>query len=189
MTDGEFCHCDLVIRTTPNEVMEVVKMIYQSAQKGEYTPEDCLRIIREIESNFFDTGFRKVAQTSETLTLAFSALWGNRMTVRVLSDVTHDSWFQIPSDALTIAEIVHSDIAEAKTMETLKFSIEELGKDYDASGALCSWLPLAASPKRQYEKYFCSEFVVTAFQRLGSMQDLSAPHTTPNALYKYMTKN
>lgn len=188
MTDGEFCHCDLVVHTTPTEVMEVVKNIYQSAQKGDYAPEDCQRIIHQIESNFFDTNFRKVAQTSDKLTLAFAALWGNPMTVRVLTDVSHDSWFQVPNDSLSIAEIVHRDVGEEKSLETLKFSIEELGKDYDTSGALCSWLPLSSAPQKQYEKYFCSEFVVTAFQRLGFMNDLIPLRTTPNALYKYMKK-
>lgn len=190
MTDGEFCHCDLVIHTTPAEVMDVVKQIYTDAQRGEYPPEDCLRILHQIESNFFDTQFRKVAQTSDTLTLAFAALWGNPLTVRVLTEVSHDSWFQIPNDTLTIAEIMHRDVGAEKGLQTLKFSIEQLGKDYDTTGALCSWLPWSSEhPRTQYEKYFCSEFVVTAFQRLGYMDQLTPLHTTPNALYHFMIKN
>lgn len=189
MTDGEFCHCDLVVQTTPADVMEVVKTIYQSAQKGEYAPEDCQRIIHQIESNFFATDFRKVAQTSETLTLAFSALWGNTLTVRVLTDVSHDSWFQIPNDTTAIAEIVHREVSAEEGMHTLKFGIEELGKDYDTTGALCSWLPWSSEhPRAKYESYFCSEFVVTAFQRIGRMHELIPLHTTPNALYKHMMK-
>ena len=74
-------------------------------------------------------------------------------------------------------------------LDVLKFSIEELGKNYDTSGALCSWLPWGSSSKHQYDSYFCSEFVVTTFQRLGYMLELSAPHTTPNTLYHYIDKN
>ncbi len=189
MTDGDFCHCDLVVHTTPAQLNEVVKHIYLSVQKGEYAPEDCQRILHQIESNFFATEFRKVAQTSETLTLAFSALWGNKMTVRVLTDVSHDSWFQIPNDTTAIAEIVHHDVDSEEGLQTLQFSIEELGKEYDTSGALCSWLPWSTGhPRAKYESYFCSEFVVTAFQRIGRMQELSPLHTTPNALYKCMMK-
>ena len=190
MTSGEYCHCDLVIHTTPTEVMNVVKEIYTSAQKGHYSPEDCQRILLQIESNFFATEFRKVVQTSEKLTLAFAALWGNTLTVRVLTDVSHDSWFQVPDDTLSIADIIHREVGEENTKKTLKFAIEELGKDYDTSGALCSWIPWSTdAPKQQYESYFCSEFVVTVFQRLGFMNELSPTHTTPNSLYKFMKKN
>lgn len=190
MTDGEFCHCDLVVHTTPTEVMEVVKNIYQTAQRDGYAPEDCERIIHQIESNFFGTDFRKVAQTSDKLTLAFAALYGNPMTVRVLTEVSHDSWFQVPDDTTSISEIIHRDVGAEQSIETLKFSIEQLGKQYDTSGALCSWLPWSSEdPKQQYEKYFCSEFVVTAFHRLGFMENLVPLHTTPNALYKFMKKN
>jgi len=190
MTSGEFCHCDLIVHTTPTEVMSAVKDIYNAAQAGKYAPEDCQRILHQIESNFFATEFRKVAQTSDTLTLAFAALWGNRLTVRVLTDVSHDSWFQVPDDSLTIADIIQRDVGDEKTSETLKFAIEQLGKDYDTSGALCSWIPWSTdTPQHQYETYFCSEFVVTVFQRLGFMNELSPTHTTPNSLYKFMKKN
>lgn len=191
MTRGEFCHCDLVVHTTPTEVMEVVKQIYSAAQQGEYAPEDCQRILLQIESNFFATEFRKVVQQSDTLTLAFAALWGSTMTVRVLTEVSHDSWYQIPNETTAISEIKHMNtITKEQSLETLKFSIEELGKDYDTSGALCSWFPWSSSePQRQYQSYFCSEFCVTAFQRLGFMNTLIPLHTTPNALYDYMQLN
>ena len=162
MTAGEFCHCDLVVHTSPADVMEVVKQIYESAQQNEYAPEDCQRILHQIESNFFATAFRDAAQKSETLTLAFAALWGSPMSVRVLTEVSHDSWYQIPNETTAISEIKHVEsVTKEQSLEILKFSIEELGKDYDVSGALCSWLPWSNSePKQKYESYFCSEFVL-----------------------------
>ena len=189
MTSGEFCHCDLVVHTTPVEIMEVVKQIYTAAQNSEYAPEDCQRILHQIESNFFSTAFRNAAQKSDTMTLAFAALWGNTMTVRVLTEVSHDSWYQIPNDTTVISEIKHVDgVSKEQSLETLKFAIEEMGKEYDTSGALCSWIPWPSSePKHQYESYFCSEFCVTALQRVGCVQPLVPLHTTPNALYHYMT--
>lgn len=191
MTSGEFCHCDLVVHTTPTDVMEVVKQIYTAAQNKEYSPEDCQRILHQIESNFFSTAFRNVAQKSNNMTLAFAALWGNPMTVRVLTEVSHDSWYQIPDDTTAISEIKGvQEVTKEQSLQTLKFAIEEMGKDYDTSGALCSWLPWSSSePKRQYESYFCSEFCVTALQRIGFMQSLIPLHTTPNALYEYMSLN
>jgi len=191
MTAGEFCHCDLVVHTSPADVMEVVKQIYESAQQNEYAPEDCQRILHQIESNFFATAFRDAAQKSETLTLAFAALWGSPMSVRVLTEVSHDSWYQIPNETTAISEIKHVEsVTKEQSLEILKFSIEELGKDYDVSGALCSWLPWSNSePKQKYESYFCSEFCVTALQRLGFLQTISPLHTTPNALYTLMNSN
>lgn len=191
LTSGEFCHCDLVIHTTPHDIMNVVKEIYQSAQKGEYAPEDCQRIIGQIESNFFSVDFRKAVQQSDSITLSFAALWGLPMTTRVLNTFSHDSWFRIPDNEISVAEIMDFPIVDKeKSVEILKFSIEQLGKDYDTSGALCSWLPFSDSdPQKTRETYFCSEFCVIAFQRLGFMNDLVAKHTTPNALYEYVKKN
>ena len=190
MTSGDYCHCELVVHTTPHEIMDTVKHIYEAAQKGEYAPEDSQRIIAQIEMAFFDTHFRKKAQTSEQMTLSFSFLWGHPMTVRVLSETAHDSWFKIPSAGDTNAVLVSMpEVTEEQQVKTLRFAIEELGKQYDTSGALCSWLPLKdSSPKMVHETYFCSEFVVTAFQRIGFLQELSALHTTPNSLFKHMPK-
>ena len=76
-TAGDFCHCELVVHTTPAEIMTTVKHIYEASQKSEYAPEDCQRIVTQIEMAFFDTHFRKKAQTSDQLTLSFSFLWGH----------------------------------------------------------------------------------------------------------------
>ena len=191
MTAGEFCHCDLVVHTTPQDIMNVVKDIYTAAQQGEYDPEDCQRIITQIESNFFSTGFRKVVQQTDVITLSFSALWGLPLTTRVLNEFSHDSWFRIPDQEISVAEIKNvNNISKEKTLESLKFSIEQLGKGYDTSGALCSWLPWSdKNPQKSYETYFCSEFCVIALQRLGFMSDMVAKHTTPNALYQHFEKN
>lgn len=188
-TAGEFCHCELILETTPQNIMLVVKEIYQGAQRGEYAPEDCQRVIGQIEMAFFDTGFRKLVQSSETMSLSFSQILGQKMSVRVLTETAHDSWFKIPTNEDNNVNIIdYKDTTEAQEIETLKFAIGELGKDYDTTGALCSWLPFSDVHKSSYETYFCSEFVVTAMQRIGFMNDLSAKHTTPNSLYTYLQK-
>lgn len=186
-TSGDYCHCELVIETTPKEIMTSVKEIYHSAQRGEYAPEDCTRIISQIEISFFDTGFRKLAQSSETMTLSFSQILGQHMTVRALTQTAHDTWFKIPSKEDNNVVIVHqAGVTEKQQQDTLRFAIEELGKDYDTSGALCSWLPFSTNDHaKSHETYFCSEFVVTTFQRIGFMETLDAKHTTPNSLYSY----
>lgn len=191
-TSGDYCHCELVIETTPQDVMLAVKDIYQSAQKNEYPPEDCQRIITQIEMNFFDTAFRKAAQTSETMVLSFSLLWGHPMSVRVLNETSHDSWFRVPSSSDTMVSRLHGPtVKDDDYHATLKFSIEELGKEYDSTGALCSVLPSWSSSQltERQESYFCSEFCVMAFQRVGFMGNISAKHTTPNSLYKYILQN
>jgi hypothetical protein len=188
MTSGNFCHTELVIQAKPSAIMAVIKEIYNGAAAAKYHPDDCQRIVLAIESNFFDNRrFRDLAQSSDMMWLSFSLLWGSPMFVRPLEEHHHDSWFRIPSEQTENMELHFIDnIEEEQVLETLKFSIEELGKNYDTSGALCSWLPWESAPKPQYESYFCSEFVVTVFQRLGFMNELSAAHTTPNTLYNYI---
>ena len=188
-TAGDFCHCELVVETTPQNIMQAVKEIYQGAQQGHYAPDDCQRMIGQIEMAFFDTGFRKLAQSSETMTLSFSQILGQQMSVRVLAKTAHDSWFKIPTNEDENVNMVqYEDVSDSHQLDMLKFAIEELGKDYDTSGALCSWLPLSDSHQPSYDTYFCSEFIVTSFQRIGFMSDLSAKHTTPNSLFKYLQK-
>lgn len=191
-TSGPFCHCELVLHTSPKDIMNSVKDIYKAAQNGEYPDEDCKRIISQIEMNFFDTQFRKVAQTSEHIVLSFSLLWGLPMSVRVLNETSHDSWFKIPTkEDKTVSLIKGPEMSADAYKNTLRFAIEELGKDYDGTGALCSVLPSwsnGSAPERQ-ESYFCSEFIVMVYQRIGFMKDLSAKHTTPNSLYKYLIDN
>ena len=91
VTSGEYCHCELLIHTSPQDIMNTVKQIYAAAQQGKYGEDDCRRIISQIEMNFFDTGFRKLATTRESLVLSFSLLWGHPMMVRVLQETAHDS--------------------------------------------------------------------------------------------------
>lgn len=186
-TSGEFCHCELVVRTTPTKIMEAVKEIYQKAQKGLYAPDDCHRIISQIEMAFFDTGFRKLAQSSDELTLSFSQILGQKASIRVLTETAHDSWFKVPDEHDENVVLIPAtiDITEEQEQETLCFAIESLGKDYDTTGALCSWLPSIGGNDQETtrETYFCSEFVVTAFQRIGFLKTLDAKRTTPNSLY------
>jgi len=193
VTSGEFCHCELVLHTTPVDIMGAVKKIYRSAQNGEYPPEDCRRMISQIETNFFnDTGFRKAVQSSDCMVLSFSLLWGQPMSVRVLNETSHDSWFKIPSKEDRTVSLLHGPSLEDKDYHsTLQFVIEELGKDYDGAGALCSVLPTWSEDNsvQRRQSYFCSEFCVMAFQRVGFLVDLPAKHTTPNSLYKYVAEN
>lgn len=192
VTSGDYCHCELVVRTTPKDIMKTVKEIYDSAQNNEYSPEDCERIITKIETNFFSTGFRKAVQTSDSMVLSFSLLWGYPMSVRVLTETSHDTWFKMPSENDTTVKLQDGpEVTREKYLATLKFSIEELGKGYDQKGALFSVLPSWNSDDTEdrREVYFCSEFIVMAYQRVGFMSDLSAKHTTPNSLYAYMTKS
>tara|TARA_B110000008_G_scaffold166808_1_gene166879 strand:+ start:2499 stop:3182 length:684 start_codon:yes stop_codon:yes gene_type:complete len=188
LTWGDYCHCELVVKTSPTEIMNTVKEIYQAAQKGNYAPEDCNRIISQIEMAFFDTGFRKLAQSSDTLTLSFSQILGQKMAVRSLTKTAHDTWFKLPTGEDNYVDIADGpQITEKQRTETLRFAIEELGKDYDTSGALCSWLPFSSSHRADiYETWFCSEFVVTAFQRIGFAKSLDAKRTTPNSLYHFV---
>lgn len=187
-TAGKYCHCELVVMTTPTAIMEAVKQIYTKAQNGEYSPEDCQRIISQIEISFFDTGFRKLAQSSEQMTLSFSQIMGLHSGVRVLTETAHDSWFKIPTNEdENVVMLPTYDVSPEDIQKTLTFAIESLGKAYDTTGALCSWLPFHTKEQRtEYESYFCSEFVVAAFQSIGFMETLDAKRTTPNSLYQHL---
>lgn len=107
------------------------------------------------------------------------------MVVRILNETSHDSWFRVPcKDTPNVVMKPISDVSEDQLKHILTFGLEEIGKQYDKTGALFSWVPWHSSEAvSRYESYFCSEFAVTALQRIGRLKDLDAKHTTPNALY------
>ena len=198
MTSGQFCHCELVVKATPKQILECVKHIYNdanpvqeqadvnSAQSEKYHPEDCTRIVSQIETHFFNNQtFRTAIQTSEYIHLSFSLLWGNPMTVRILNETSHDSWFRVPCDDTPNVVMKKLDYDDEAVQKTLRFALEELGKNYDTTSAILSVIPWHSSqhPAR-CDSYFCSEFVVMALQRLGGLAGVDAKHTTPNALFQ-----
>lgn len=198
MTSGEFCHCELVIQTSPENVLDCVKKIYDDAQNKKYHHDDCARILSQIEIHFFDNvPFRNAIAKIDAdahqepggektpLYLSFSLLWGQPMNVRLLNDTSHDSWFRIPGDDTpNVVMKTLGEIDEENVNSTLRFALEELGKNYDTTAALFSWIPWHGHDHAiRYEKYFCSEFIVTALQRIHFLLDMNAKHTTPNALF------
>ena len=77
------------------------------------------------------------------------------------------------------------DYDDEAVQKTLRFALEELGKNYDTTSAILSVIPWHSSqhPAR-CDSYFCSEFVVMALQRLDGLVGVDAKHTTPNALFQ-----
>lgn len=185
ITAGQYCHCELVAEMPAKKLMGIVKDIYTKASSGEYEKEDCNRILGQIEQYFFSTHFREHVQSNEKITLSFSLLWGEPMSCRVLMQNSEDSWFKIPAPLDTNADLIQIPHESSEKMtETMTFAIEELGKNYNQTGALFSWLPFTANEhKRQQKSYYCSEFCATALQRIGHIQEVNAVHCTPNSLY------
>jgi hypothetical protein len=191
ITAGEYCHCELVVEMASKDIMDIVKEVYTKATTGNYDKEDCNRTLSQIENFFFSTHFRKHIQSNDRIALSFSLLWGEPMSVRTLQKMSHDSWFKIPEVTDDNANIVSIPYKTPKKIsETVKFAIEELGKDYNQSGALFSWLPFTQNEhKRKQKTYYCSEFCATALQRIGYIEEVNALHCTPNSLYNTLSKN
>lgn len=185
LTAGEFCHCELVAQMPSEELMTAVKKIYTKASAGDYEKEDCNRILGQVEQFFFSTHFREHVQSNDNITLSFSLLWGEPMSCRILHKTSNDSWSKLPENTDTNANIIEIPHRTPEELtETMTFAIEELGKDYNQTGALFSWLPFTSNHhKRQQKSYFCSEFCATALQRIGHIDEVDAVHCTPNSLY------
>ena len=107
LTAGEFCHCELVAQMPAEELMTSVKKIYSKASSGEYEKADCNRILGQIEQFFFSTHFREQVQSNDNITLSFSLLWGEPMSVRILHKNSQDSWFKLPENKDTNTNIIN----------------------------------------------------------------------------------
>ena len=174
-TGGEFCHCEIVFALRPGHFMNLVKGIYKDQSET-----DQKRLMAAVEENIYENKeFRNMVQNETVLNVSFSLLWGDQLRLRFLRDKENiDPWFQLKNENIECIEYPANDIDKMCT-----FALQNLGKPYDTSSALTSWMPTFGMHDQQQRKsYFCSEFVTDVLKQDNTLPCASF-RTTPNHLY------
>ncbi len=182
-TSGKYCHCEIVFRVTPTELMTSVKEIYAdlTAQK-----EDHQRLCAELENVFFQNKDNKrIIQSEEDLYVSFSLIWGDQLRVRFLQNV-QDSWLCSPN--VEVEDVDWFECAETDhTIETFKWALTQVSKPYNSSAALFSWVPTYGISNMDRDSYFCSEFAAICLVKMKYLKPMNTHHCTPNDLVKLIT--
>jgi hypothetical protein len=115
------------------------------------------------------------------LNLCFYVLWGDLVSYRFLKHTHNNPFYRMPNN--TQYTQVHLDVDEIKEHEMLNFLLQECGKYYDYGGALAYFVPWRTH-SNVYEKYFCSQLMMTTMQKVGLYANHNPASITPNQLYK-----
>ena len=112
----------------------------------------------------------------EKVTVAVYILWGGHVTYRVLDQ---DFGFcSVPT-----RDKIKLDVGFDKELNMLTWLTNQMGSPYDTTGAVLCMLPWRKY-STTYDKYFCSQLMACALQRLGYLQYCNPGHLSPNTLYR-----
>lgn len=140
-------------------------------------------IVQELERSVMDKHGRRLIHKHGRGWISFSLLFGDQLRMRVLDIESTEAWHQTPQQTNDVVVWKPVELGEDATTHVFNWALEEVGKPYDNTGALFSWVPSFFHDPANVPKHFCSEFCVRALQRAGQLHALKASHTTPNKLY------
>ena len=180
-TNGDFCHCELVIEGPSEFILEHVQQIYVKHMKN--NDKRSKAIVQELERSVMNKHGRRLIHKHGHGWVSFSLLFGDQLRIRVLDVESSEPWHQTPRQTNDVVVWKPVELCADATTHVYTWALEEVGKPYDNTGALFSWMPSLFHDKANVPKHFCSEFCVRALQRAGQLHALEASHTTPNKLY------
>jgi len=102
-------------------------------------------------------------------------LWGDRVRFRVLNGFSE--FWSVPEENL-----VHIDVPWEQELNAITWLSQQMGAPYDKTGAVLSFYPWRTHA-HAYDRYFCSQLMVCALQRLGKIKHANPGAVTPNKLF------
>lgn len=137
-------------------------------------------VFRWSESEFAEIrqkipGLARYKNHKGPIDVALYVVWGDQVRYRVLNG--HGEFFSVPTK-----DLLHVDMPWEDELKVSGWLWKQIGRPYDELGALLSPVGFRSS-KDQYDRYFCSQLMACALQRLGKLQRLNPSGLTPNSLY------
>lgn len=180
-TNGDFCHCELVVEGPSEFVLQHVQQIYVKHMKNR--DDRSKAIVQELERSVMNKQGRRLVHKHGHGWISFSLLFGDQLRMRLLDPESSEPWHQTPQQTNDVVVWKSVELGDDATSHVFNWALEEVGKPYDNTGALFSWVPSIFRERANVPKHFCSEFCVRSMQRAGQLHALQASHTTPNKLY------
>lgn len=178
VTGGRFCHCEIAFDNVKlGKLREFLPLFHKN------TPDDvrCKNALQTI-SNLYPPN-----ADDELVHIAFYALQGMPLGVRVLSEHSEDPFFQKYSDAWKVYQI--RDAPGKVLGAQLYWCLKQVGKPYDTMGALtCPLKSNTHELEPDRDRWWCSNHALRFVQHMAVCQDMSLRCTTPNSLEKGLQK-
>ena len=158
VTKGDFCHSEFIFKWSEEELQEILKRV---------------------------KGCSKLKYHKGDINVCVYVIWGDKVRYRILSDELPsnnpcDSFWRMPQNDLIE---VNTDWESEKNMFT--WLMAQMGAPYDKTGAVLSVVPWRAKSSA-YDKYFCSQLMCCALQRIGVMELYNPASVSPNDLYRVL---
>lgn len=179
LTHGEFCHVEVVLHV-PSDVLKasITKAIAMKSQEKNNAID---------EAFFHDPVSRQQLASSNHMFVSFSALWGMKLSARILRNTATNAWEHTPMESHEDVEFIKLDAIEDEKLQSVcDFCVGKLGESYNTIGALFSASGADCAFLKTPHSLFCSEMAVKAMQITGTFVDVKAAATTPNSLYKML---
>ena len=186
---NQFCHVDLIV-SAPVSILKPNLMKVMNS--------DCEHPYRNdlLSAGFFDDSYsrRKLQLESENVQIAFSALWGQKLSCRVLRKSASNSFQREVRDDDEV-NYIPFDVTTDELKQVLSFALEKVGSKYNQAHALMSALPCIgffSSGKEDDDdtnELFCSQFCAIVLKKIGVLQSsCDADTLTPNSLFAELKK-
>lgn len=174
VTGGRFCHCEVCFDNISLKKLRILATSLSDFDPKQKKAKEALRSILVLYPS---------DEQNEKITIAFYALQGMPLGVRVLSDRNSDLFLRRYTNAWKVYRIIDAPLSVVA--HQLYWALCQVGKPYDTMGALTC--PLKTNT-RQLEAdrntWFCSNHALRFVQHIALCQDMSLRCTTPNSLEK-----
>ena len=175
VTGGEFCHCEICFKHVSLVGLRDLLSCYDGELKksANIRARDALLHVSSL--------FPQDCPRNTSVTIAFYALQGMPLGVRVLAELADDPFFQQYGSGW-----VEYDIEDAPidvVLSQLVWCLEQSGKPYDVMGALTSPFRSArhhSGMEADRQRWFCSNHALRFCQHMAICGELGLSGTTPN---------
>lgn len=131
--------------------------------------------LRQVLQRVKGFGQLRAKSPRDSTSIAVYIVWGGQVSYRVLDQPY--GFHSVPSkDKLRL------NVTFEKELNVLTWLTNQMGAHYDTAGAVLCMLPWRRF-STSYDKYFCSQLMACALQRLGYLRDCNPGHLSPNKLY------
>lgn len=177
VTGGEFCHCEIAFDGVYLQGLRELLSCYRRESRSEHN-----RRARAALKSVCDL-FPKNSPADTRLCVAFYALQGMPLGVRVLAELAEDPFYQ--KYGAGWRQYIIKDAPGDVVTSQFVWCLEQTGKPYDTMAALTSAFKSAhetSGMEADRERWFCSNHALRFCQHMALCGDLGLSGTTPNNL-------
>lgn len=168
---GKMCHVEVSFEVE----VAVLRVLIDMQMSDCYSPSICQTILNNTE------------KMKGNIIVAFYILFGDVMSMRILSDTEDDEFLKIPKEP--VYQTITLKLEEEKFHDLLQWNIKMLGRKYDIPRAILLLTPFSFPTGSRPETFFCSQAVMYMIKEndlLPVENDLDIDHMKPDHVYSWL---